>query len=46
MKLMKKEDAHLSDQQLLLSMEGEISAREEKLVRAHLDGVLGMPGAL
>jgi hypothetical protein len=34
---MKKEDAHLSDQQLLLSMEGETSAREEKLVRAHLD---------
>ena len=34
---MKKEDAHLSDQQLLLSLEGELSAREEKLVRAHLD---------
>ena len=38
MKLMKNEDAHLSNQQLLLSMEGEISAREEKLVRAHLNG--------
>lgn len=34
---MKNEDAHLSDQQLLLSVEGELSAREEKLVRTHLD---------
>jgi hypothetical protein len=28
---------HLSDQQLLLSLEGELTPREEKLVRAHLD---------
>jgi hypothetical protein len=34
---MKQEDAHLSDQQLLLSLEGEISAREQNLVRAHIE---------
>ncbi|MEO8370800.1 MAG: hypothetical protein ABI806_16565 [Candidatus Solibacter sp.] len=34
---MKHEDPHLSDQQLLLSLEGELPARDEKLVRAHLD---------
>ena len=34
---MKNEDAHLSDQQLLLSVEGELSSREDKQVRAHLD---------
>jgi hypothetical protein len=34
---MKNEDPHLSDQQLLLSVEGELSTREEKLVRTHLD---------
>jgi len=34
---MKNENVHLSDEQLLLSVEGELSAREEKLVRAHLD---------
>jgi len=34
---MKKEDAHLSDQQLLLSLDGELSAGEQKLVRAHLE---------
>jgi hypothetical protein len=33
---MKKPDAHLSDQQVLLHAEGELSAREENLVRAHL----------
>jgi hypothetical protein len=34
---MKNEDSHLSDQQLLLSVEGELSTRKEKLVRTHLD---------
>src|SRR5271155_3615344 len=34
---MKYQDAHLSDQQLLLDIEKELSAHEEKLVRAHLD---------
>jgi len=34
---MKYEDTHLSDQQLLLSIDGELTPREEKLVRAHLD---------
>ena len=34
---MKCEDPHLSDQQLLLSSEGELTKREEKLVRAHRD---------
>jgi anti-sigma factor RsiW len=29
-------DSHLSDQQLLLDVEGELSAREQNLVRAHL----------
>lgn len=32
-----KENAHLSDQQLLLKLEGELPARQEKLVRAHLE---------
>lgn len=35
---MRQDDSHLSDQQLLLSVDGELSARDEKLVRAHLDG--------
>ena len=34
---MKYEDSHLSDQQLLLDIEKELSAHDEKLVRAHLD---------
>jgi hypothetical protein len=29
-------DSHLSDQQLLLDVDGELSAREEKRIRAHL----------
>jgi hypothetical protein len=33
---MKNADSHLSDQQLLLALEGELSAREENLVHAHL----------
>jgi hypothetical protein len=33
---MKKADSHFSDQQLLLHVEGELSAREENLIRAHL----------
>jgi len=32
-----KYEAHLSDQQLLLEVEGELSARDEKMVREHLD---------
>jgi hypothetical protein len=32
------QDSHISDQQLLLDLDGELSAHEEKLVRAHLDG--------
>lgn len=35
---MKHLDSHLSDQQLLLDVEGELSAQEEKLLRAHLPG--------
>ena len=34
---MKYEDSHLSDQQLLLSVEGELPPRDEKMVQAHLD---------
>jgi hypothetical protein len=34
---MRYEDSHLSDQQLLLDVDGELSAHDEKLVRAHLD---------
>ncbi len=34
---MKHEEAHLSDQQLLRLLEGELSAREEKLARSHLE---------
>jgi hypothetical protein len=34
---MKYEDAHLSDQQLLLAIEGELARHDEKPVRAHLD---------
>jgi len=34
---MKYEDPHLSDQQLLLSIEGELTPPEEKFVRHHLD---------
>jgi anti-sigma factor RsiW len=34
---MKYEDTHLSDRQLLLSIEGELAPGEEKLVPAHLD---------
>jgi anti-sigma factor RsiW len=33
---MKNADSHLSDQQLLLDVEGELSPRDENLVRAHL----------
>lgn len=35
---MKHEDTHLSDQQLLLDVDGELSAHDQKLVRTHLDG--------
>jgi hypothetical protein len=35
---MKYKDSHLSDQQLLLGVEGELSAHEEKLVSEHLAG--------
>jgi len=35
---MKYKDSHLSDQQLLLDVEGELSAHDEKLVRSHLAG--------
>ena len=34
---MKYEDSHLSDQRLLLDVEGELSHHDEKLIRAHLD---------
>jgi hypothetical protein len=34
---MKYADAHLSDRQLLLEVEGELSSRDEKLVRAHVE---------
>jgi len=34
---MKHEDSHLSDEQLLLDIEGEISPRADKLVRPHLE---------
>jgi hypothetical protein len=33
---MKRGDSHLSDQQLLLDVEGELSARDQKLVLGHL----------
>jgi hypothetical protein len=33
---MKNADSHLSDQQLLLDVEGELSPRDENMVRAHL----------
>ncbi len=33
---MKNADSHLSDQQLLLDVEGELSSRDESMVRAHL----------
>jgi anti-sigma factor RsiW len=33
---MKNADSHLSDQQLLLDVEGELSRRDENMVRAHL----------
>jgi hypothetical protein len=36
-KLMTQEDSHLSDEQLLLGVEGELSSHEEQVVRAHLD---------
>jgi hypothetical protein len=35
---MKYKDSHLSDQQLLLDVEGELSAHDEKQVRGHLAG--------
>lgn len=35
---MKYEDSHLSDQQLLLGVEGELSAHDEKVVSEHLAG--------
>jgi len=34
---MKFPDSHPSDQQLLLDMEGELSARDEKAIRAHVE---------
>lgn len=34
---MKHDDSHLSDQQLLLDLEGELFGGDEKVVRAHLD---------
>jgi hypothetical protein len=34
---MKREDSHLSDQQLLLEIENELTGHDEKLVHAHLD---------
>ena len=34
---MKHEDSHLSDEQLLLGVEGELSSHQEQLVRTHLD---------
>jgi len=34
---MKTEDSHISDQQLLLGVEGELSAADAALVRSHLD---------
>jgi hypothetical protein len=34
---MKYEDSHLSDEQLLLDVEGELSPRTDKLVRSHLE---------
>lgn len=34
---MKYEDSHLSDQDLLLDLDGELSAHDGKLARAHLD---------
>jgi anti-sigma factor RsiW len=34
---MKYEDSHLSDQQLILDVEGELSSQDEKMVRSHLD---------
>jgi anti-sigma factor RsiW len=34
---MSYEDSHLSDQQLLLDVEGELSTHDEKPVRSHLD---------
>lgn len=36
MRAMKHEDSHLSDQQLLLDVDGELSPQAGKLVRAHL----------
>ena len=38
MKIMKYKDSHLSDQQLLQCVDGELSAHEEKLVGEHLAG--------
>jgi hypothetical protein len=35
---MNYEDTHLSDQQLLLDVEGELATQDEKPVRTHLDG--------
>jgi hypothetical protein len=34
---MRDPDSHLSDEQLLLNLEGELSSREEKRVRRHLE---------
>jgi hypothetical protein len=36
-RFMSYDDSHLSDQQLLLEVEGELSAHDEKPVRSHLD---------
>jgi anti-sigma factor RsiW len=35
---MKYEHSHLSGQQLLLDVDGELPPRDEKVVRAHFDG--------
>ena len=35
---MNYQDSHFSDEQLLRRLEGELSARDEKLVQSHLDG--------
>jgi hypothetical protein len=37
MKIMNYDDSHLSDQRLLMDVDGELSPNDEKLVRTHLD---------
>jgi anti-sigma factor RsiW len=34
---MKYENSHLSDQQMLMDVDGELSPKEEAAIRAHLD---------